>query len=709
MDVNNNEIDVKRLEDCKDLQSKLQQLTDKYSDSYNEKENDLRFNSGDQWPSELKKARMNKPMMVLPYCQQYVNRIVNPLRQNPLGINVEGNDESIELIKQAIKNIEHKSNATESFEQAFEAAVTCGLGWIGVTTDYRDEYSLEQDIKIETIKDPLSCYIDPFSEAIDGSDAEWGIRLAYLDEDIAKNKYGNEVLNDSYNSIMFSHWNVPEGAVCELSYYYKVYEEKQRYFMTDGSILDNPEVIPNSQFVKGTRTVKATKVKLEKYVGSLKVFETELNTRFIPLIPVYGNKTYDQNRKIDYTGIISGIKDIQRMINYYASSEAELVASAPKSQWVAAEGQVEGYEKLWANANNTPVDTLIYRMTDIEGRPAPAPSRIDNTAQTQGLIASRTKAEQDLARATGIFDNLLGSQLSGEESGKAVLLRNQQGETVSAQFLQNLSKSIKQVGNVVLELMFSLYDTERPVQMADGEVVSVNLKDLPLNYNDLDVTVDSGPAYESKRKEIVSTLYEVGRLMPDKAGILADLMMRNIDSPIAREAAERLKKLLPPELKDEQTGIDPEAEQALQAAQQTISSLEQGLEESQSTIIYLQTMIMDNEKDRQSSLIEAQIKSQTDLAEAQIKAETDLEKERLKANTTLSKEQLSSNTDIAKETIKQENENARQINDIAADASKEIEKTIQEEIKSQPKVNVDINRDEELLNVRLPNVPGGRV
>ena len=154
-------------QDTEDIRREIQEsLKDSQawlSDVYDGAERDLRFRDGDQWPENYKKVRENKrPMMVKNTTKTIIQRIVNPFIKYPFGIKVNTNDPNLtKLIQDRVREIEHQSCASEAYEVAFDAAVTCGYGHFGVFTDYINDESLEQEPYIGLIRDPLSVWLDP--------------------------------------------------------------------------------------------------------------------------------------------------------------------------------------------------------------------------------------------------------------------------------------------------------------------------------------------------------------------------------------------------------------------------------------------------------------------------------------------------------------------------------------------------------------------
>ena len=163
--------------------------------------------------------------------------------------------------------------------------------------------------------------------------------------------------------------------------------------------------------------------------------EGEWAGRYIPIIPVYGQSTIVQGKHKKF-GLVRMAKDPQRMYNYWSTAMTETVALAPKAKWLLAEGQDEGHENEWAMANIKAMPVLRYKQTDIEGRPAPAPTRLQPEPPPAGIMTNLQALNNDLQAVVGIFDP---SQLpTGMMSGKALQGQQQQLEHLVLLQLQHL-------------------------------------------------------------------------------------------------------------------------------------------------------------------------------------------------------------------------------------------------------------------------------
>jgi hypothetical protein len=125
-----------------------------------------------------------------------------------------------------------------------------------------------------------------------------------------------------------------------------------------------------------------------------------------------------------------------------------------------------------------------------------------------------------------------------------------------------------------------VYDTRRIVrilgeddqekQVIINELVMQNGMAYPVNdltVGKYDVRISVGPSYETKRQEASEGMMAFLQAVPQAGPVVADLIAKMQDWPEADRVAERLRKMLPPGMAEEQEQT-PEAQQAAMMAQQ---------------------------------------------------------------------------------------------------------------------------------------------
>ena len=192
---------------------------------------------------------------------------------------------------------------------------------------------------------------------------------------------------------------------------------------------------------------------------------------------------------------------------------------------------------------------------------------------------------------TGIFSASLGEQ-DNEKSGRAILAQQRKGDTANFAYIDNIARAIKWTGKIIIDLIPKIYDAARVVAVmgADGEkkLERINQvvmqkgqpKLLDLSVGKYDLVVTQGASYATKRIEALNSMVEIARVNPAIMQIAGDLIVKAMDWDGSEEIAERLKKMLPPNLQDqENSDIPPELQGIIEQGKQQIDQLQKQVNE----------------------------------------------------------------------------------------------------------------------------------
>lgn len=533
---------------------------------------DLKFRSGDQWPTNVKTARDidKRPCITINRLPALIKQITNDARQNRPQLRIIATDDSTEEVAEVLEGmvryIQTASNADIAYDTACDAQVTMGFGYFRVVTEYSDEMSFDQDIKIKRIKNAFTVYFDPNAVEPDYSDAKW----CFVVEDVMRDDFKSQWPKaDALSMDMSSIGDDMKGWMTEdyirvAEYFYVEEKAKTIALMSDGKVLDNDmaeelikeigNVLSQPLTITNTRETTTKSVKWAKITATEKLEEKDWAGKYIPIIPVLGDDL-DIDGKRELIGIVRDAKDPQRTLNYWRTATTEAVALAPKSPWVVAEGQIEGYERYWQNANTANYSHLPYKPTTIAGQLVAPPTRNSIEPPIQAMGVASQQAESDMRAVTGIYDQR--EQQAKEASGKAIVARQRQGDTSNFNFIDNLSRSIRHLGVILLDLIPKIYDAPRVTRITHAddstEMVKLNQpfqgkdkegnpveKIYDVTTGKYDVTVETGPSFATRRMETADAMQTLAASYPplmDKAG---DLLVKAMDFPQAQEIAERL-------------------------------------------------------------------------------------------------------------------------------------------------------------------------
>ena len=586
------------------------------SSSRNDELDDLRFMAGSpdnnwQWPSNVLATRGNVQGQTINKLPQHVRQVTNDQRQNrPSGKVIPADDRAdpqvAEIYDGVVRHIEYMSDADVAYDTACENQVTFGEGYWRLLTEYCDENTFDQDIKIERIRNSFSVYMDPTIQDPCGSDAKW----CFITQDMTRDEYERlfpdatpitALMDQGTGDSATAQW-VTQNTVRIAEYFCVEYKRVKLNLYPGNVTLQEGEPEDRQMQAMGlmpvrSRMAQVPQVKWMKTNGYEILEEQDWAGRWIPVIRVIGNE-FEVDGQILVSGLVRNAKDAQRMYNYWVSQEAEMLALAPKAPFIGYGGQFEGYETQWktANTQNWPYLEVNPDVTDGNGSILPLPQRAQPPMAQQGLIAAKMGAADDIKATTGQYDSSIGAT-SNERSGRAILARERQGDTGTYHFVDNLARAIRYSTRQIVDLIPKIYDTQRIARIIgiDGETKMARIDPMqpePVRevrdqagvviekiYNPsvgkYDVVVTTGPSYLTKRQEAMDAMSQILQGSPQLWAVAGDLFVKNMDWPGAEELAARLRKTIDPKLLEDQD--DP----ALQAANKQIQVMMQEMQTMQ--------------------------------------------------------------------------------------------------------------------------------
>lgn len=571
----------------KQAQKHYKTANDFWSSQYEMSEEDWSFLYGiGQWSDKEKKEREldGNPCLVLNQLLPYAHQVTNDIKQARFSVRLtpvdsEGDPDTAEIRAGVIRNIEKQSKSKDVYGTAAMYAIGAGIGWFTISTDYCDESSFEQEAKINRIVDYTSILLDPLSEEIDGSDAEYGFeKIIYSKEKFKK-------LYPDLDCTSFDTDGLPDDSVLVVKYYWKDYKKDTIHKIR---LVDGSEQIVNAEKLK----------ELEDYNKSIEDGETneapliydkvmsrevdiptvyvavlsgadvledkeEFPSQYIPIIPVIGEEVYLDHKR-EFHSLIRPAKDGQRMYNYWASYSTETVALQPKTPWVGAEGAFDGDAENWADANRKNIPYLEYTpVTDENGVTLPPPQRQPQVQGSPFMAQQQLNARDDIRLSLGMSSANMGER-SNIISGIALRTNQIEGDNATFHFSDNLASSISHGGRILNDIISTVY-TDKKIVRIIGEDEAEKL--IPVNQpfvkegqeyrvarngetpqgtyrfdvGKYDVVADVGASYSSKRQETADKLTELMSVRPDLMDIAGDIFFDVVDMPEADRIAERLR------------------------------------------------------------------------------------------------------------------------------------------------------------------------
>lgn len=590
-----------------------------------------------------------RPMISIPKLDQPIQLVLNQERNAHLGVNIhpvseDASDETAEVLQGLYRAIERDSRANLARSWAFDRAVKAGVGAYRVVTEYDDQTPdpTDQKIVIKRILYQDSVYLDPAAQEPDWSDGEFAFITSWMTFDAYQRRYPDSQMAG------FESGELPS-----------LVEDAPEWVNLDG---EKPAVLVAEYFRKTwPNGPDQPNIVLWSKINAVEELEPtqEWNGRHIPIIPVIGKELqpFDATRR--WVGIIGPSKGAARMFNYAASSALELAALEPKAPYQMYEGQQEGYEDMWQQANVRNFPYMLSKAVTLPGGgPAPLPQRTQTDVSRLGpSMLLLDKADQFIQAATATFDPSLGNLPSKDRSGKAILALQQQSDAGNSNYLQNLADiSMTYEAKVVLDLIPAIYDrpgrvarildgednsrsvmlnapfvadpmTKRPVPVPQGMGIGAPeqkaVKHYDLTTGTYGVAVTIGKSFQTRLQAGAETIGSILEGNPQMLPLIGATYFKFRDEPGMKEIAQILEKVREKEFPgvakddDDQQGPDP------QVLQQQIEQAKQMLDMAQQEIAALKQQAEADTIKAQATLQKAEIDADSKMQLQQAKAEND--------------------------------------------------------------------------------------
>jgi hypothetical protein len=584
-------------------------------DNINRANADLRMLAGDEtehwgvaWGIRRAESRPTPIVNVLP---QYVSQITGDQRKLRPGMRVvpvdgQADKDTAEKLSGMLRYIEHASNASSVYARAAESQVSAGIGHWRVLHDYASESTFNKEIRIAPVSDMVFVLWDPDALQLTRSDAEWCHVPVDMSIELFKRKYGEAKVPSDFGKAGFQQgWQVGSTDLVRLTeYWWKQQEKKLMAIRPDGGTDD----LSDEQDLDGKRN----ELQLEAAVNGWRIVEredeyadaatdgepllfigerdatcvyravmtcteivepkTKWIGRYIPVVPVIGNEIR-VGRTIWRSGAVKHARDSQQLLNYFNAAHAELHALAPKAPYVGTQKMFEEHLSDWENANRENRPYLPF--TPDPEMPGMRPERIAPPSTSPAIESGLKHAEASIQATIGIYKSSIGAE-SNEKSGVAIRAREQQADTSTYVYIDNLSQAIAHTARIIVDLIPHVYDTERQVRIVgqDGSeeqatinkpgaiVVDGKVKEgqYDVTTGAYDVVLESGPSYDTKKTEAREGMTAFLQALPPVAPFVADLVAKAQDWPMADEFAKRLRMALPPQVQQllPQEGAEPD-------------------------------------------------------------------------------------------------------------------------------------------------------
>lgn len=509
--------------------------------------------------------------------------------------------EILEFIDGHLRYILEESKKRNSQYHIYRDSMSGGFANFKVWTEYEDELSFHQVIRVGRTNIPTMIGYDPMAREADKSDAEFYYELFPMDKEQFKKDHPDVPLDqlDFVKMDGMFNWsfkNQDQYVIVLADYYEKVKTKKKIVRLASDEVMlyseykkhlekwnaefhieQAPEIVEEreSDFIHIRRTrfmqtaileEKDTLFKHNNLVfvdGDSVVIQDEENANMEQFTKPYVYHAEGLQKLINFTGQVIA-NDFENMVQHKFMIAEEALPTQEDAQ------------NAWNNVQKAAL--LIHKAySDIDNtKQLPVPQPVNRVPLPPEVMATFMNGMQILQNILGSYDASLAQneqQLSGVAIVEAATLSN----GAAMPYVINYMQSLTTVANCVIDLIPKINKTARvlPVIRKDGKKdhVKVNQEGgIPLNYDSshIQVNVEAGVNFAIAKNKALQQLTLLMKISPEFAEFMNEVgletLLDNIEFRNADLLRAKVEKWQQMKKEQKQNQPDPEMIKA-QAAQ----------------------------------------------------------------------------------------------------------------------------------------------
>lgn len=494
-------------------------------------EEDFAFYAGEQWSSEDAQLLKDqgRPPVVFNRAARTINAVAGLEVQNRQEVRYvprETSDNALaDYYSAVVKWARDQTDAEDEDSEAFQDALTCGMGW----TQTRLDYDIDQEGMIEVSRyDPLEAFWDHNARKRNLADRKWCARVKRYSnaEDVKAQwpKYtglgetqgvnnAGAYMKDSHKPIDASppyydgnnstqSQTKPIEIICfnwyELEKVYRVVTPEKPVFIPE----DRFERIKDQVDLMGLQYIKQKrrKYKIAYVAGAqlLEVVDSPVQSGFL-FNCITGLRNRNENT---WFGLMRLMIDPQRWANKWLSQIMHILNSNSKGGLLAEKDAFENQtkaEKEWAD----PQAITWLRAGALSGGKIEQKKMAEVPAGFHMLMQQAIEAISD---TPGVNAELMGV-VSREQPGILEMTRKQAGVTMLGMFFDALRRYRKAQGRVMADLVRDYISDGRKIRIIgpEGKPEVIALMKDQLSFT-TDIVIDDAPNSPSMKDKVFTVM-----------------------------------------------------------------------------------------------------------------------------------------------------------------------------------------------------------
>jgi hypothetical protein len=524
---------------------------------------------------------LQKPQIEFNILEAYVSRLRGEFAKQEPSISVRSSDgaqvdgATIDTVEGYMRSIIFDANNNQFEYDVYTDLLSGGFSTMKVWTEFANDKSFNQLIKIGRVYDPTLCGFDPLARLSHKADA----RFAY--EAYPKTKDELDEMGIDVSQIRFTRnvegvfsWSYSNGKddialICD--YYVKKKKPTRIVQVANSSILMEKRINPimtmddyktlletwdslaQPPVIVNQRKTDIQKICRYRLIESKVIEYVETDYKYLPLIFVDGNSillkdNYGSEIRQMTRPYVYHAKGTQKLKNFAGQTLANELENMVQHKWkVPKEGIPPEYVDAYTNPQQASV--IIYNQFNdndpnvrldppMEIGRMPTPPEVANTFQMSDQVIQNVLGSYDAS--LGINDNQL--------SGVAIIEAATQSNAAAMPYVVGFLNGLNQAAQIIVDLIPKYCKTPRtiPVVGIDGkrDYVVINQQGgVNFNYSDnaLEVKVEAGVNFAIQKSRALQQIIALMQASPLFAQFMNQMGLEVLLDNVEMRGIDQLK------------------------------------------------------------------------------------------------------------------------------------------------------------------------
>lgn len=543
------------------------------------------FVMGEQWKED--EAKLFETYKKIPLTVNKIAPLMNHLlgeqRQNTPNLQIQPSDNvderTAETREALIKEISLNSDARIVYQNCFQQAAIGGFSAYRICTEYDNDYSFDQNIRIKGFIDPTKCFWDIGCDTPCKTDGMYSGFRTTMTRKKFRSLYGEQIerkigtiTTDISDTDMIAMSFSDENAITVIDIYERKSKMVTLYQLSNGEAIRQKEKDALEKMeidgiemlmyegepvtIENDRTFPEYSVKHSQWAGDYELEKSDFHSEQLPVVFVDQNSYYDKDGKQVTRPFFKDARDSQRFVNYLRTQMAYLIKISRYDQFMASKQNVKGNDTQQIWRDPAIVQGALFYDESPNGN---KPEQLRPPELSQSLMLQYAEAAKDIQVTTGMFDTQMGEQ-GNENSGAAIDARTKRGSYNTYVPFDSLNRAIACGGCIIDEMIPSVYDTERMMNLdmksSGSQKVTLNkpVDDYGMETeNDMTsgkykIRLVPGPSFEGQKSVNMQSMDMIISKDPETFRMIVDLYAENLPMANNIEMRNRLRTLIPPEI-----------------------------------------------------------------------------------------------------------------------------------------------------------------